>query len=152
LSDSYRQLSRCLTFLFIQWFYFKSLFDPKFGSFCECLSKVLKSQIFGSFRVIGRQLNHIWDNVGSNGISSFLSVPSGCQSHWRLQSGRPDMSWMWFSGDRVVDVGSEWQTFSNEKSNADPSRVGAAENPFSAVLKIYRNCDQLFTQLIYFSF
>lgn len=32
-------------------------------------------------------------------------------------------------GDRVVDVGSEWRTFSNEKSNADPSRVGAAENP-----------------------
>lgn len=32
-------------------------------------------------------------------------------------------------GDRVVDVGSEWRTFSNEKSNADPSRVGASENP-----------------------
>jgi len=32
-------------------------------------------------------------------------------------------------GDRVVDVGSEWRTFSNEKSNVDPSRVGAAENP-----------------------
>lgn len=30
-------------------------------------------------------------------------------------------------GDRVVDVGSEWRTFSD--SNADPSRVGAAENP-----------------------
>lgn len=32
-------------------------------------------------------------------------------------------------GDRVIDVGSEWRTFSNEKANADPSRVGAAENP-----------------------
>ncbi|GAB6031520.1 hypothetical protein CHUAL_009289 [Chamberlinius hualienensis] len=31
-------------------------------------------------------------------------------------------------GDRVIDVGSEWRTFSNEKSNGDPSRVGAAEN------------------------
>ncbi|CAC5424144.1 TFIIB [Mytilus coruscus] len=32
-------------------------------------------------------------------------------------------------GDRVVDVGTEWRTFSNEKStgNKDPSRVGAAE-------------------------
>jgi len=29
----------------------------------------------------------------------------------------------------VVDVGTEWRTFSNEKStgNKDPSRVGAAE-------------------------
>lgn len=32
-------------------------------------------------------------------------------------------------GDRVVDVGSEWRTFSNEKSNTDPSRVGGSENP-----------------------
>lgn len=24
-------------------------------------------------------------------------------------------------------MGSEWRTFNNEKSNADPSRVGAAE-------------------------
>ncbi|XP_046440209.1 transcription initiation factor IIB-like [Daphnia pulex] len=31
-------------------------------------------------------------------------------------------------GDRVVDVGSEWRTFSNEAGNADPSRVGGAEN------------------------
>jgi hypothetical protein len=29
---------------------------------------------------------------------------------------------------RVVDVGSEWRTFSNEAGNADPSRVGGAEN------------------------
>ena len=28
---------------------------------------------------------------------------------------------------RVIDVGSEWRTFSNEKSSADRSRVGAAE-------------------------
>ena len=28
----------------------------------------------------------------------------------------------------VIDVGSEWRTFSNEKANVDPSRVGAAEN------------------------
>ncbi|KAI0218687.1 Transcription initiation factor IIB [Lamellibrachia satsuma] len=32
-------------------------------------------------------------------------------------------------GDRVIDVGSEWRTFSNEKSTKDASRVGAAENP-----------------------
>ena len=32
-------------------------------------------------------------------------------------------------GDRVVDVGFEWRTFSNEKSNTDPSRVGGSENP-----------------------
>lgn len=32
-------------------------------------------------------------------------------------------------GDRVVDVGSEWRTFNNEKSVSDPSRVGAAQNP-----------------------
>uniref|UniRef100_A0A6A7FUW9 Transcription initiation factor IIB n=2 Tax=Hirondellea gigas TaxID=1518452 RepID=A0A6A7FUW9_9CRUS len=32
-------------------------------------------------------------------------------------------------GDRVIDVGSEWRTFSNEKANSDPSRVGSAENP-----------------------
>ena len=28
---------------------------------------------------------------------------------------------------RVIDVGSEWRTFSNDKSSADRSRVGAAE-------------------------
>ena len=34
-------------------------------------------------------------------------------------------------GDRVIDVGSEWRTFSSSDGNAngDPSRVGAAENP-----------------------
>ncbi|XP_013776044.1 transcription initiation factor IIB-like [Limulus polyphemus] len=32
-------------------------------------------------------------------------------------------------GDRVVDVGTEWRTFNNEKSTNDPTRVGAAENP-----------------------
>ena len=30
---------------------------------------------------------------------------------------------------RVIDVGSEWRTFSNEKANCDPSRVGGPENP-----------------------
>ncbi|CAB3368520.1 Hypothetical predicted protein [Cloeon dipterum] len=30
---------------------------------------------------------------------------------------------------RVIDVGSEWRTFSNEKSGTDPSRVGGPENP-----------------------
>ena len=28
---------------------------------------------------------------------------------------------------RVIDVGSEWRTFSNEKSSVDRSRVGGAE-------------------------
>jgi len=31
-------------------------------------------------------------------------------------------------GDRVIDVGSEWRTFSNEKGGEDKSRVGASEN------------------------
>ena len=31
-------------------------------------------------------------------------------------------------GDRVIDVGTEWRTFSNESGGDDPSRVGAAEN------------------------
>ena len=30
-------------------------------------------------------------------------------------------------GDRVVDVGSEWRTFSNDKETKDMCRVGAAE-------------------------
>lgn len=30
---------------------------------------------------------------------------------------------------RVIDVGSEWRTFSNERSGVDPSRVGGPENP-----------------------
>lgn len=29
----------------------------------------------------------------------------------------------------MIDVGSEWRTFSNEKSGIDPSRVGGPENP-----------------------
>lgn len=29
----------------------------------------------------------------------------------------------------MIDVGSEWRTFSNEKSGVDPSRVGGPENP-----------------------
>lgn len=33
-------------------------------------------------------------------------------------------------GDRVVDVGSEWRTFSNEANGNDRSRVGGGENPF----------------------
>ncbi|TRY63995.1 hypothetical protein TCAL_00793 [Tigriopus californicus] len=31
-------------------------------------------------------------------------------------------------GDRVIDVGSEWRTFSNEKGGEDRSRVGGPEN------------------------
>lgn len=34
-----------------------------------------------------------------------------------------------FHRDRVIDVGSEWRTFSNEKAGVDPSRVGGPENP-----------------------
>lgn len=29
----------------------------------------------------------------------------------------------------MVDVGTEWRSFSNERSGNDPSRVGAPENP-----------------------
>uniref|UniRef100_A0A915CU44 Transcription initiation factor IIB n=1 Tax=Ditylenchus dipsaci TaxID=166011 RepID=A0A915CU44_9BILA len=32
-------------------------------------------------------------------------------------------------GDRLIDVGTEWRSFSNENSGNDPSRVGAPENP-----------------------
>jgi len=32
-------------------------------------------------------------------------------------------------GDRTIDVGSEWRSFSNDRNTADPSRVGGAENP-----------------------
>ncbi|VDN14255.1 unnamed protein product [Dibothriocephalus latus] len=31
--------------------------------------------------------------------------------------------------DRIIDVGSEWRTFSNDANAKDNSRVGAAENP-----------------------
>lgn len=34
-------------------------------------------------------------------------------------------------GDRVIDVGSEWRTFSNEKSGVDPSRVGGPGKLFN---------------------
>jgi hypothetical protein len=33
-----------------------------------------------------------------------------------------------FSIHRVIDVGSEWRTFSNEKGGEDRSRVGGPEN------------------------
>lgn len=40
------------------------------------------------------------------------------------------MSWYWLLlCPSVIDVGSEWRTFSNEKSGVDPSRVGGPENP-----------------------
>ena len=29
----------------------------------------------------------------------------------------------------MIDVGSEWRTFSNDKAGVDPSRVGGPENP-----------------------
>ena len=29
----------------------------------------------------------------------------------------------------MIDVGSEWRTFSNDKESKDMSRVGGAENP-----------------------
>ncbi|KAJ1374193.1 Transcription initiation factor IIB [Parelaphostrongylus tenuis] len=32
-------------------------------------------------------------------------------------------------GDRLVDVGTEWRSFSNERSGADPSRVVCARKP-----------------------
>ena len=31
-------------------------------------------------------------------------------------------------GDRVIDVGSEWRTFSNDKESKDMCRVGDVEN------------------------
>lgn len=32
-------------------------------------------------------------------------------------------------GDRTIDVGSEWRTFSNDKDSKDMSRVGDSQNP-----------------------
>jgi transcription initiation factor TFIIB len=32
-------------------------------------------------------------------------------------------------GDRVIDVGSEWRTFSNDSGSTDRSRVGGTEDP-----------------------
>ena len=40
-------------------------------------------------------------------------------------------------GDRVIDVGSEWRTFSNDKNSKDMSRVGAAEVSLSNSLLIF---------------
>lgn len=34
-----------------------------------------------------------------------------------------------YLSSRLVDVGTEWRSFSNERSGTDPSRVGAPENP-----------------------
>uniref|UniRef100_A0A9J2PQC3 Transcription initiation factor IIB n=2 Tax=Ascaris TaxID=6251 RepID=A0A9J2PQC3_ASCLU len=54
-------------------------------------------------------------------------------------------------GDRIVDVGTEWRSFSGEKSGIDPSRVGAPENPLlgssdlSTSIAVYygsSECDQ----------
>ena len=42
----------------------------------------------------------------------------------------------------VIDVGSEWRTFSNEKSATDRSRVGAAE--VSTLAIILRNAYRTF--------
>lgn len=44
-----------------------------------------------------------------------------------------------FDLSRVVDVGSEWRTFSNEKSTSDPSRVGAAQVGLKAKDKCHQN-------------
>ena len=38
----------------------------------------------------------------------------------------------------VIDVGSEWRTFSNEKSATDRSRVGAAEVRIILVVKSFK--------------
>ncbi|KAF8786537.1 Transcription initiation factor IIB like protein [Argiope bruennichi] len=39
------------------------------------------------------------------------------------------------SSSKVIDVGSEWRTFSNEKADSDPSRVGAAEDRANSLFK-----------------
>lgn len=43
-----------------------------------------------------------------------------------------ELSWFYVGSNfsyRLVDVGTEWRSFSNESSGTDPSRVGAPENP-----------------------
>lgn len=61
---------------------------------------------------------------------SSISCPSHPEAHLIEDSHAGDMICSVCAlvvGDRVVDVGSEWRTFSDSAS--DPSRVGAAENP-----------------------
>ena len=52
-----------------------------------------------------------------------LWLETGKLCYWMLET-----SALFLCHHRVIDVGSEWRTFSNEKANADPSRVGGTEN------------------------
>jgi hypothetical protein len=51
------------------------------------------------------------------------TVPVQCE--YLVRKGRRIVQGFFY---RVIDVGSEWRTFSNEKGGEDRSRVGGAEN------------------------
>lgn len=65
------------------------------------------------------------------GTSFHLNIRalSGCVSITDLNNKTISVHFLSFAGDRVIDVGSEWRTFTNEKATKDPSRVGDAQNP-----------------------
>jgi len=68
-----------------------------------------------------------------NGGGSKLACPSHPNAHLVEDYRAGDMvcpECGLVVGDRVVDVGSEWRTFSNEANGNDRSRVGGGENPF----------------------
>lgn len=68
----------------------------------------------------------------SYGGGSKLSCPNHPNSHLVEDYRAGDMICQECGlvvGDRVVDVGSEWRTFSNESNGNDRSRVGGGENP-----------------------
>ena len=64
--------------------------------------------------------------------SVFLYKNSGCKGTFLLSISMATQRNSFvktfpFTRCSVVDVGSEWRTFNNEKSVSDPSRVGAAQ-------------------------
>lgn len=65
------------------------------------------------------------------GMSFHLNIRalSGCFFIADLNNKTISVHFLSFAGDRVIDVGSEWRTFTNEKATKDPSRVGDAQNP-----------------------
>lgn len=80
-------------------------------------------------------------------IKSYVTIiqtPRWLKTTVRVTWSAPNADWLLATGEfevvhacfrrwrnifRVIDVGSEWRTFSNEKASVDPSRVGGPENP-----------------------
>ncbi|PRD32683.1 UNVERIFIED_CONTAM: TfIIB [Trichonephila clavipes] len=68
----------------------------------------------------------------------------GTNSSGTLCKNKNSLMGSWHN-DRVIDVGSEWRTFSNEKADSDPSRVGAAEMSSSdrALINAFREISNM---------